>query len=64
MVCMEIFPSSKSAAAWTKPNTETEGGYFQFVLLLFAVFRDIGNVATLQRQFHLRLLVLGTFVAL
>ena len=39
-------------------------GDFQFVLLLFAVFRDIGNDATLQRQFHLRLLVLGTFVAL
>lgn len=37
---------------------------FQLVLLLFAVFWDVCNVATLEGQFHLGLLVLGTFVAL
>ena len=47
MVCMEIFPSSKSAAAWTKPNTETEGGYFQLVLLLFStLLSNFVKVAT------------------
>lgn len=37
---------------------------FQLVFLLFAVFRDIRDVAALEQQFHLRLLVLGTFIAL
>lgn len=37
---------------------------FQLVFLLFAVLWDICNVAPLERQFHLRLLVLGTFIAL
>lgn len=36
----------------------------QLVLLLLAVLRDVGDAAALQRQLHLRLLVLGAFVAL
>lgn len=36
----------------------------QLVLLLLAVFWDVGDAAALERQFHLRLLVLGTFIAL
>lgn len=39
-------------------------GDFQLVLLLFAVSRDVGDAAALQRQLHLGLLVLGTFIAL
>ena len=39
-------------------------GDFQLVLLLLAVLRDVGDVAALQRQLHLGLLVLGAFVAL
>ena len=39
-------------------------GDFQLVLLLLAVLRDVGDVAALQRQLHLGLLVLRAFVAL
>ena len=47
MVCMEIFPSSKSAATWTKPNTEMEGRYFQFMLLQFStLLSNFVKVAT------------------
>lgn len=37
---------------------------FQFVLLLFAIFWDVCNTAAIQQQLHLRLLILGTFIAL
>lgn len=36
----------------------------QLMLLLFAVLRDVGDGAALEQQFHLRLLVLGTLIAL
>lgn len=39
-------------------------GDFQLVFLLLAVSRDVRDAAALQGQLHLRLLVLGTFVAL
>lgn len=39
-------------------------GDFQLMLLLLAVSRDVGDAAALQRQLHLGLLVLGTFIAL
>lgn len=39
-------------------------GDFQLVFLLLAVSWDVRDAAALQRQLHLRLLVLGTFIAL
>lgn len=39
-------------------------GDFQLVLLLFAVFGNVCDTAVIQEQFHLGLLVLGTFVTL
>lgn len=37
---------------------------FQLMLLLFAVFGNIGDTAVIQEQLHLGLLVLGAFVTL
>lgn len=39
-------------------------GDFQLMFLLLAVSWDVCDAAALQRQLHLRLLVLGTFIAL
>lgn len=39
-------------------------GDLQLMLLLLAVPRDVRDAAALQRQLHLRLLVLGTFITL
>lgn len=39
-------------------------GDFQLMFLLLAVSRDVRDTTALQRQLHLRLLVLGTFIAL
>lgn len=45
--CMEIFPSSKPAAAWAEPNAETEGRCFQSVPLLFStLLSNFVKVAT------------------
>lgn len=37
---------------------------FQLMLLLFAVFGNIGDTAVIQEQLHLGLLILGAFVTL